>query len=73
MIAAPNPGDDKSFRSASEALIPVTNGPMGKDNPMRQGLRSAVAGEGAPLNIFQEQAGCMDSNNPSAFLRCRSL
>ncbi|MDQ6762325.1 MAG: hypothetical protein M3015_06830, partial [Bacteroidota bacterium] len=67
MVAAPNPGDDKSFRSAREALIPVINGPMGKDNPMRQGLRSAVAGEGDPLNIFQEQAGCHDSDNPSDF------
>jgi hypothetical protein len=67
MAAAPNPGDDKSFRSAREALIPVINGPMGGDNPMRQGLRSAVAGEGDPLNIFQEQAGCKDSDDPSSF------
>lgn len=67
MAAAPNPGDDKSFRSAREALIPVINGPMGVDNPMRQGLRSAVAGEGDPLNIFQEQAGCKDSDDPSSF------
>ena len=48
MNAAPNPADDKSFRSAREAIIPVINGPMGKDNPNRQGLRSAVAGEGDP-------------------------
>ncbi len=67
MNAAPNPADDKSFRSAREALIPVINGPMGKDNPNRQGLRSAVAGEGDPLNIFQEQAGCMDADDPSMF------
>ncbi len=67
MADAPNPGDDKSFRSAREALIPVINGPMGMGNPMRQGLRSAVAGEGDPLNIFQEQAGCQDSDDPSAF------
>lgn len=67
MNAAPNPADDKSFRSAREAIIPVINGPMGKDNPNRQGLRSAVAGEGDPLNIFQEQAGCRDSDDPSAF------
>ncbi len=67
MVAAPNPGDDKSFRSAREALVPVINGPMGKDNPNRQGLRSAVAGEGDPLNIFQEQAGCEDADDPGAF------
>ncbi|MEO5996206.1 MAG: hypothetical protein ABIN89_05740, partial [Chitinophagaceae bacterium] len=67
MNAAPNPGDDKSFRSAREALIPVINGPMGVNNPNRQGLRSAVAGEGDPLNIFQEQAGCEDADDPGAF------
>lgn len=67
MAAAPNPGDDKSFRSAREALIPVINGPMGIGNPMRQGLRSAVAGEGNPLNIFQEQAGCENPDDPGAF------
>ncbi len=65
--AAPNAGDDKSFRSAREALIPVINGPMGKTNPNRQGLRSAVAGEGDPLNIFQEQAGCINADDPGAF------
>lgn len=67
MNTAPNPGDDKSFRSAREAIIPVINGQMGTDNPNRQGLRSAVAGEGDPLNIFQEQAGCEDSDDPSSF------
>ena len=67
MNAAPNAGDDKSFRSAREALIPVINGPMGVNNPNRQGLRSAIAGEGDPLNIFQEQAGCMDPDDPGAF------
>ncbi len=67
MNAAPFAGDDKSFRSSREALIPVINGPMGIGNPQRQGLRSAVAGEGDPLNIFQEQAGCMDADDPGAF------
>ncbi|MEO5903782.1 MAG: hypothetical protein ABIQ55_07220 [Gemmatimonadaceae bacterium] len=65
--AAPSAGDDKSFRSAREALIPVVNGPRGKSNPERQGLQSAVLGEGDPGNIFQEQAGCEDSSNPAAF------
>ncbi|MET4076565.1 hypothetical protein [Hymenobacter sp. UYCo722] len=67
MNAAPFAGDDKSFRSAREALIPVINGPMGLNNPKRQGLRSAVAGEGDPLNIFQEQAGCDNADDPGAF------
>jgi hypothetical protein len=67
MNFAPFPGDDKPFRSAREALIPVVNGPTGRDNPSRQGLRSAVLGEGDPLNIFQEQAGCQDADNPAAF------
>ena len=67
MNAAPNAGDDKSFRSAREAIIPVINGPMGVNNPNRQGLRSAVAGEGDPLNIFQEQAGCDDADDPAHF------
>lgn len=65
--AAPNPADDKPFRSAREALVPVINGPMGADNPNRQGLRSAVAGEGDPLNIFQEQAGCDNADDPAVF------
>ncbi|MBA3339079.1 MAG: hypothetical protein H0T54_04910, partial [Geodermatophilaceae bacterium] len=43
---APFPADDKSFRSAREALIPIVNGPRGKNNPERQGLQSAVLGEG---------------------------
>jgi hypothetical protein len=67
MNAAPFPGDDKPFRSSREALIPVINGPMGGNNPQRQGLRSAVAGEGDPLNIFQEQAGCEDADDPGSF------
>ncbi|MBA3317557.1 MAG: hypothetical protein H0T50_05635 [Gemmatimonadales bacterium] len=64
---APFPGDDKPFRSAREAIIPIVNGPMGADNPSRQGLRSAVAGEGDPLNIFQEQAGCDNPDDPALF------
>ncbi|MEO5571604.1 MAG: hypothetical protein ABIT08_11000, partial [Bacteroidia bacterium] len=67
MNAAPNPGDDKSFRSAREALVPVINGQTGVGNPERQGLKSAVLGEGDPLNIFQEQAGCEDPDDPGAF------
>ncbi len=63
----PFPGDDKPFRSAREAIIPIINGPTGADNPARQGLQSAVLGEGDPLNIFQEQAGCANPSDPSQF------
>lgn len=67
MNAAPNPGDDKSFRSAREALVPFVNGQTGVGNPNRQGLKSAALGEGDPLNIFQEQAGCENPDDPSSF------
>ncbi|MDQ3102146.1 MAG: hypothetical protein M3R08_12215, partial [Bacteroidota bacterium] len=67
MNAAPFAGDDKPFRSAREALIPFVNGQTGMNNPERQGLISAVLGEGDPLNIFQEQAGCEDPDDPGSF------
>jgi hypothetical protein len=40
--------------SALTGLAPVVNGPTGKGNPQRQGLSSALMGEGDPLNIVQE-------------------
>ncbi len=64
---APFPGDDKPFRSAREAIIPIVNGPTGVNNPNRQGLQSAVLGEGDPLNILQEQAGCENPDDPAQF------
>jgi hypothetical protein len=39
--------------SGRSAIIPVVNGARGKHNPNRQGLQSAVLGQGAPLNITQ--------------------
>jgi hypothetical protein len=45
-------GADDSFASAVERIFPVVNGPMGKDNPQRQGFNSALAGEGGPLNTL---------------------
>ena len=39
--------------SARAAIIPVVNGAKGVDNPQRQGLQSAVSGEGDPLNVTQ--------------------
>jgi len=45
-------GGDDSFNSAVERLFPVVNGPMGKENPQRQGFNSALAGEGGALNTL---------------------
>ncbi|WP_276279237.1 hypothetical protein [Halorussus caseinilyticus] len=58
--AAPSAGDRTTATSAREPIIPVVNGPMGADDPDRQGLRSAVAGEGSPLNVVAEQQTCGD-------------
>ena len=43
--------DDGAF-SAVERLFVFTNGPQGKNNPQRQGLSSAIADGGGPINIF---------------------
>lgn len=44
--------DDGAF-SAVERLFVTANGPTGAGNPQRQGLNSALLGEGAgPLNVF---------------------
>lgn len=43
--------------SARSAIIPVINGERGVGNPSRQGLESALLGEGDPLNINQEVPG----------------
>ncbi len=44
--------DDGAF-SAVERLFVTANGPTGSDNPQRQGLDSALLGEGTgPLNVF---------------------
>lgn len=64
--AAPQRGSDDCANSASEAIIPVVNGQRGVDNPQRQGLQSAVAGEGDPLNIIREEPECSDPSNPDA-------
>ena len=62
-ICAPNldvvPGlgshDVKS--SARSAILPVVTGEVGATNPARQGLYSALRGEGDPLNINQDIPG----------------
>lgn len=43
--------DDGAF-SATERLFSFTNGPGGKGNPQRQGLSSAIADGGGPINVF---------------------
>ena len=52
--AAPGEGSNDPQTSARSAIIPVVNGERGVDNPDRQGLESALLGEGDPLNITQE-------------------
>jgi hypothetical protein len=52
--------------SAREAIILIVNGAMGAANPDRQGLRSAVAGEGDPLNIIREEPECSDPTVPAS-------
>jgi len=65
LAAAPQAGSDDPSKSAREAIIPIVNGPRGVNNPERQGLQSAVAGEGDPLNIIREEPECSDPNVPA--------
>jgi hypothetical protein len=66
LAAAPQAGVDDPSTSAREPIIPIVNGPMGVSNPERQGLRSAVAGEGPPLNIIREEPECSDPSVPAS-------
>jgi hypothetical protein len=45
-------GHDDSAFSAVERIFVTANGPTGVDNPQRQGLSSALMGEGSPLNVL---------------------
>ncbi len=65
LSAAPAAGDRDLESSAREPIFPVVNGPMGQDNPERQGLRSAVAGEGGPLNVTRSEQVCNDPRDPT--------
>lgn len=51
LAGAPRAGDD-STGSARAGLAAFVNGPTGGDNPQRQGLNSALLGEGDPLNVL---------------------
>ncbi len=57
--AAPGLGSNAAS-SARSAIIPIVNGARGKSNPQRQGLQSAVFGEGSPLNLQQSLPGASD-------------
>lgn len=52
--AAPGLGSNDPNTSARAAIVPIVNGATGVSNPERQGLQSALLGEGAPLNITEE-------------------
>lgn len=52
--AAPGLGSDDRQTSARAGIVPFVNGQTGIDNENRQGLNSALLGEGDPLNIVQE-------------------
>jgi hypothetical protein len=49
--------DDDSTASARALLIAFINGQTGANNPQRQGLTSAVRGEGDPLNVLRWNPG----------------
>ncbi|HXZ25271.1 MAG TPA: hypothetical protein VEI24_03535 [Nitrospiria bacterium] len=51
--ATPDKGSNTP-NSALTGLAPIVNGPTGKHNPQRQGLDSALMGEGDPFNIVEE-------------------
>ena len=51
-LAAIPTGHDDSLFSAAERIFVTANGPTGEDNPQRQGLNSALMGEGSPLNVL---------------------
>ncbi len=51
LAAAPRAGDD-STHSARASLAAFVNGPTGVGNPKRQGINSALLGEGDPLNVL---------------------
>lgn len=65
LAAAPTAGNDDPSASSREPIIPVVNGPLGVDNPQRQGLQSAAAGQGDPLNIIREEPECSDPTDPA--------
>jgi hypothetical protein len=53
MDAAPGLASNDPKTSARAAIVPIVNGQTGVGNPDRQGLVSAILGEGSPLNVTE--------------------
>ncbi len=53
--AAPGLGSNDKKTSARSGIAPFANGQTGVANPNRQGLSSALLGEGGPLNVVQSR------------------
>lgn len=51
LALAPRAGDD-STNSARASLAAFVNGQIGAENPQRQGINSALNGDGDPLNVL---------------------
>jgi hypothetical protein len=51
---------DADDASARASIIAIVNGATGTGNPDRQGLQSAVLGEGSPLNITRRHPGAAE-------------
>jgi hypothetical protein len=51
--AAPGIASNDPAFSARAAIVVIVNGETGVDNPERQGLVSAILGEGSPLNVTE--------------------
>ena len=62
--AAPGTGSNDVDTSARSAILPIVNGAVGALNPQRQGLNSALRGEGDPMNINQEVPGRSNRYSP---------
>ncbi len=54
---APTAGSDDQNTSARDAIIPIVNGVVPRGDPNRQGLDSALDGQGDPDNINQHVPG----------------
>lgn len=54
LTAAPGLGSNDVKASARSAILPIVNRKFDATNPARQGLNSALRGEGDPLNINQD-------------------
>ncbi|MGL5819775.1 MAG: hypothetical protein ACRCYR_19605 [Phycicoccus sp.] len=57
--SAPGLGSNERT-SARSGIVPFVNGRTGTDDPERQGLNSALLGEGDPLNVIETLAGDRD-------------